>query len=86
MSNLVFSRQHKQRIHIGDDIVVTVVEIRGDKVRLAIDAPRSIVVHRGEIYDEIKQAQEGNDDAIPTDDPALRDSVAAADDLAGAGD
>ncbi len=51
---LVLSRQRGQSVIIGDDITVNVVDIRGDKVRLGIAAPRSVTVHRQEIYDEIK--------------------------------
>ena len=52
---LVLSRQKDQTIMIGDDIEVTVVDIRGDKVRLGINAPRSITVHRKEVYDLLKK-------------------------------
>jgi carbon storage regulator len=51
---LVLSRKKEEKIRIADDIVVTVVEIRGDKVRLGIDAPKEIPVHRQEVYDAIK--------------------------------
>ena len=47
---LVLSRKKEERIRIGDDIKIVVVEIRGDKVRLGIDAPRHIDVHREEIW------------------------------------
>ncbi len=40
---------------IGDDVTITVVDIRGDKVRLGIDAPRDVPVHRREVYDAIKR-------------------------------
>lgn len=50
---LVLSRQRDETIMIGDDIVVTVVDIRGDKVRLGINAPKEIDVHRKEVYDAI---------------------------------
>lgn len=46
---LVLSRKHNETIRIGDDVTITVTEIRGDKVRLGIAAPRSVPVHRGEI-------------------------------------
>ena len=52
---LVLSRQRDESIIIGDDIVVTIVDIRGDKVRLGIDAPNHISVHRQEIYEAIKR-------------------------------
>jgi carbon storage regulator len=52
---LVLSRHRDESIIIGDDIVVTVVDIRGDKVRLGIQAPAHISVHRQEIYDAIQR-------------------------------
>src|SRR5450432_3400662 len=52
---LVLSRQRDETIMIGDDIEVTVVDIRGDKVRLGINAPREISVHRKEVYDAIRR-------------------------------
>jgi carbon storage regulator len=53
---LVLSRRRDQKIHIGDDITITVVELRGDKVRIGIEAPQNIPVHRKEVYDAIKRA------------------------------
>lgn len=52
---LVLSRQRDESIVIGDNVVVTVVDIRGDKVRLGIDAPVEIPVHRQEVYDAIQR-------------------------------
>ena len=52
---LVLSRQRDQSIIIGDNIVVTVVDVRGDKVRLGIDAPTEIPVHRREVYEAIQR-------------------------------
>ena len=52
---LVLSRQRDETIMIGDDVEITVVDIRGDKVRLGITAPRKIQVHRKEVYDAIKR-------------------------------
>lgn len=52
---LVLSRQKDQTIMIGDKIEITVVDIRGDKVRLGITAPPKIPVHRKEVYDAIRQ-------------------------------
>lgn len=50
---LVLMRQINQRIRIGHDIVITVNEIKGGKVKIGIDAPKDLEVHREEIYDEI---------------------------------
>ena len=57
---LVLTRKPRQQIMIGDDIVVHVVEVQGDDVRIAIEAPREVKIYRGEIYraiqDENKRA------------------------------
>ncbi len=50
---LVLSRKNNESIVINDDIVITIVEIRGDKVRLGIVAPRDVPVHRQEVYEAI---------------------------------
>ena len=60
---LVLTRRANQSIMIGHEIVVTVLEVRGDQVRLGIKAPRSIDVHREEIF---AQLQEANRDAVRT--------------------
>lgn len=52
---LVLSRQRDETIMIGDDVEITVVDIRGDKVRLGINAPRHVQVHRKEVYEAIKR-------------------------------
>jgi len=51
---LVYSRKKNESIIIGDNILVTVVEVRGDKVRLGIELPKEIPIHRKEIYDAIR--------------------------------
>ena len=53
---LVLTRRANQSIMIGHEIVVTVLEVRGDQVRLGIKAPRSIDVHREEIFVQLQQA------------------------------
>ena len=53
---LVLSRKEDQRIIIGDNISIMVVDIRGDKVRLGVQAPLDMSVHREEVYDAIKGA------------------------------
>lgn len=55
---LVLSRERDETIMIGDEIELTVVDIRGDKVRLGIKAPPHVAVHRKEIYDAIKRENE----------------------------
>ena len=52
---LVLSRQRDESIIIGDNIVITIVDIRGDKVRLVINAPTEIPVHRQEVYEAIQR-------------------------------
>lgn len=52
---LVLSRQRDESIMIGDNVQITVVDIRGDKVRLGIVAPNEIAVHRKEVYDAIQR-------------------------------
>jgi len=52
---LVLSRQRDESIMIGDDVEITIVDVRGDKVRLGIKAPKEIPVHRREIYEAIQR-------------------------------
>ena len=65
---LVLTRRANQSIRIGHEIVVTVLEVRGDQVRLGIKAPRSIDVHREEIFAQLQQA---NPDAVKSPKTAL---------------
>lgn len=58
---LVLSRKKNESIVINNDITIVVVEIRGDKVRLGVEAPREVPVHRREVYDAIQRSQ--SDDA-----------------------
>ncbi len=60
---LVLSRRPNESIVINDKIVITVIEIRGDKVRLGIEAPRDVPVHRSEVYAAIQNASES--DSVP---------------------
>ena len=64
---LVLSRQRDETIMIGDDIEITVVDIRGDKVRLGITAPSSIPVHRKEVYEAIKRENREASQVDPND-------------------
>ncbi len=65
---LVLSRERDESIIIGDNIVITIVEIRGDKVRLGIQAPTEIPVHRQEVYEAIQREDReisGTDKPLP---------------------
>ncbi len=53
---LVLSRKKNESIVINDDITIVVVEIRGDKVRLGVEAPKDVPVHRKEVYDAIRDS------------------------------
>jgi carbon storage regulator len=53
---LVLTRRPHQSIHIGDDIVVTVLEVKGDQIRIGINAPRDVQVHREEVLQALTQA------------------------------
>ena len=64
---LVLSRHRDESIMIGDNVVVTIVDIRGDKVRLGIDAPQDIPVHRQEVYDAIQRENKKASQLDPTD-------------------
>ena len=64
---LVLSRQRDETIMIGDNVEITVVDIRGDKVRLGITAPRHIQVHRKEVYDAIKRENQQAANVRPAD-------------------
>lgn len=66
---LVLSRQRDETIMIGDDVEVTVVDIRGDKVRLGITAPAHITVHRKEVYDAIQRENREAANIQPKDLP-----------------
>lgn len=53
---LVLSRRPHESFRIGHDVVITVLEVSGDKVRIGIDAPSHVQVHRQEVYDEVQRA------------------------------
>ncbi len=65
---LVLSRKRDEQIVICENIVVTVVDIRGDKVRLGIDAPVDIPVHRQEVFDAIQRDEKQQADKCSTDE------------------
>ena len=78
---LVLSRKRNESIVINNDITIVVVEIRGDKVRLGIEAPKEVPVHRQEVYDAIKRSEHKQSEAAPPEvsDTASPPSVVSAD-------
>ncbi|NNM87131.1 MAG: carbon storage regulator CsrA [Phycisphaerae bacterium] len=72
---LVLSRQRDQSIMIGDNIEITVVDVRGDKVRLGINAPNTVPVHRKEVYQAIQREKlEGQ---VPSQAQTITESLAS---------
>ena len=69
---LVLSRKKNESIVINDDITIVVVEIRGDKVRLGIEAPKEVPVHRNEVYEAIRRNEQ-----LASDTPREPDASAA---------
>lgn len=69
---LVLSRKKNESIVINDDITIVVVEIRGDKVRLGVEAPKEVPVHRNEVYEAIRRNQHESNDQ-----PSQHDTSAA---------
>ncbi len=68
---LVLSRKKNESIVINDDITIVVVEIRGDKVRLGVEAPKEVPVHRREVFDAIHRSQVAAGEKTPAKvDPA----------------
>ena len=52
---LVLTRKSAEKITIGDDVIVNILEIKGSHVKLGVEAPRGVPVHRGEVYDRIQE-------------------------------
>lgn len=71
---LVLSRYRDESIVIGDDVVITVVDVRGDRVRLGIEAPSNVTVHRREVYEAIAREKRG-------EKPSTQAALAATDAL-----
>ena len=70
---LVLSRKKNESIVINDDITIVVVEIRGDKVRLGIEAPKEVPVHRNEVYEAIRRNVQ--EDSEQPSEPGASSSV-----------
>jgi carbon storage regulator len=69
---LILTRKTGEVIRIGDDVAVSVIEIRGNQVRLGVTAPRQIVVHRQEVYDLIREQNRLAAQASATDKAAIQ--------------
>jgi carbon storage regulator len=70
---LVLSRKKNESIVINNDITIVIVEIRGDKVRLGIEAPKEVPVHRREVYDAIRRSEAASEDQ-PAQETEARDA------------
>jgi carbon storage regulator len=64
---LILTRKLGEKINIGDDITVTLLEIKGAQVKLGIQAPKSIGIHRNEIYEKIREANLGSSNISDSD-------------------
>ena len=71
---LVLSRKKNESIVINNDITIVVVDIRGDKVRLGVEAPKEVPVHRREVFDLIKQNEAAARDAATNEAEATEDN------------
>ena len=78
---LVLSRKKNESIVINNDITIVVVEIRGDKVRLGVEAPKEVPVHRREVYDAIRRNSEDR-----ASEMSAEDKVSGSPDVAGPSD
>jgi carbon storage regulator len=69
---LVLSRRAGESVVVGEDVTITVLEVRGDVVRLGIDAPRHVAVHRQEVWVEVQKANQAAASAKDSDLEALK--------------
>ncbi len=70
---LVLSRKKNESIIINNNITIVVVEIRGDKVRLGVEAPKEIPVHRREVYDAIRRSEMSTSEKADADSKGTRE-------------
>jgi carbon storage regulator len=73
---LILTRRTGETVMIGNDVTLTVLGVKGNQVRLGINAPKSIPVHREEIYERIKRELQGDADGNVQDDPAKKTEFA----------
>jgi carbon storage regulator len=69
---LILTRRVGETLMIGNDVTVTVLGVKGNQVRIGINAPKTIAVHREEIYERVKREQEGGNGIAPTADMTER--------------
>jgi len=62
---LILSRKVDEKVVIGDDITISIIEVRGDQVRIGIDAPKRVKVYRQEVYNAIKAENEAASKSVP---------------------
>jgi carbon storage regulator len=77
---LILTRRMGETVMIGDDVTITVLELKGNQVRIGISAPRNVAVHREEIYERIQRGQQvdlANTKPIGTEDPSHNASATA---------
>ena len=72
---LVLSRKKDEVIVVGDDIEITLVDIRGDQVKIGVSAPRSVSIHRKEIYDAIQSENKAAAQATKTSVASLAEAL-----------
>ena len=60
---LILTRRVGETLMIGDEVTVTVLGVKGNQVRIGVNAPRDVTVHREEIYERIKREQQGGDES-----------------------
>jgi carbon storage regulator len=63
---LILTRRVGETVMIGDEVTVTVLGVKGNQVRIGVNAPKTVAVHREEIYERIKKEQDGPTDENPT--------------------
>jgi carbon storage regulator len=72
---LILTRRVGETLMIGDEVTVTVLGVKGNQVRIGVNAPKEVAVHREEIYDRIKKEQEAEGAGAPADNVPLAFAV-----------
>ncbi len=62
---LILSRKVNEKIVIGDNITISIIEIKGDQIRIGVDAPRCVKVFRQEVFSEIRDANKAASESVP---------------------